>query len=82
MTHTVGCVKDSHGTDYLSRVGRDEADVCRESLDTESVNYIDPEEETRIRVDFLVGRSFLRWWGKDDLGSPILPGYPRSHGAP
>lgn len=58
MTHTVGCARDSQGTDYLSRLGRAEVDVCRESLDTKSVNCIDPEEETRIRV------TFFRWEGQ------------------
>lgn len=56
MAHTVGCAKDSHTTDYLSRLGRDEVDVCRESLGTKSVNYIDPEEETILRVTFLGGK--------------------------
>lgn len=51
MAHTVGYAKDSHATDYLSRLGRDEVDVCRESLGTRSVNYIGPEKETRISSD-------------------------------
>lgn len=54
--HTMGYAKDSHRTDHLSRLGRDEVDMCKESMDTKSGNYIDPEEETRIRVAFLGGK--------------------------
>lgn len=31
--------------------------MCRESFDTKNVNYIDPEEETRIS-------DFFRWEGQ------------------
>lgn len=54
--HTVGYAEDSHRTDHLSMLGRDEVDVCKESLDTKSGNNIDTEEETRIRVTFLGGQ--------------------------
>lgn len=56
MALTVGYAKDSHSTDYLSRLERDGVDVCRESLGTKSVNYIHPEEQIRIRVTFLGGK--------------------------
>lgn len=56
MAHTVAYAKDSHKTGHLSRLGRDEVDVCKESLDTKSGSYIDPEEETRIRVTFSGGK--------------------------
>lgn len=60
MARTMGYAKDSHATDYLSRLGRDEIDVCRESLDTKHVNDVDPEEETRIRVTFSGRRVSLK----------------------